>query len=44
MTSNKYDTIIIGAGKNDLTPSPSPTGRGVHPQKKQSPRFLNKGL
>ena len=26
--ANHYDTIIIGAGQMDLTPSPSPRGRG----------------
>jgi hypothetical protein len=28
--TNHYDTIIIGAGQKDLTPSPSPIGRGGH--------------
>ncbi len=31
MTNNQYDTIIIGAGQSNLTPSfghPSPKGEG----------------
>jgi len=37
--TNHYDTIIIGAGYNDLTPSPSPAGRGGRAAQKQNPRF-----
>ena len=36
MSSNHYDTIIIGAGRNDLTPlrgaSPSPSPREALPK------------
>lgn len=42
--TNHYDTIIIGAGHNDLTPSPSPKGDGNLLLQKQSPRFVNEGL
>ena len=27
---NHYNTIIIGAGQKDLTPTPSPKRRGVY--------------
>jgi len=39
MTTNQYDTIIIGAGQSDLTPNPSPAGRGESLLQKQCPRF-----
>ena len=38
MTSNHYDTIIIGAGHFPLT-LPSPTGRGGLVAQKQGPVF-----
>jgi hypothetical protein len=34
--TNHYTTIIIGAGQRDLTPNPSPKGRGERAAQKQS--------
>jgi len=43
MTQTHYDTIIIGAGQSDLTPSPSPKGEGnILPKTK--PPFCKRGL
>ena len=39
MTTNQYDTIIIGAGQKDLTPSPSPKGEGNRCAKNKAPVF-----
>ena len=39
MTQTHYDTIIIGAEQKDLTPSPSPYGRGDVSRKNKAPAF-----
>jgi|GEM_PF-3659136 hypothetical protein len=36
--TNHYNTIIIGAGQSDLSPSPSPEGEGnVYRENKKPP-------
>lgn len=39
MTSDHYDTIVIGAGQKNLTLGSSPKRRGEHAAKNKAPVF-----